>query len=212
MTDRWVAFRSGRGCRDNITILRTLCERFMRHGECIAVTFIDYTAAFDSLSHKYIDRVLAEANVPNKERSMFRAIYSAASACTKIKTADGKQVKSEIFPIRRGVLQGDTTSPLLFFIMALEHILRIHDNRTDKGVSLLGTIIHTLGYADDAALVDLGDAVGVIRATERLSKIATGSLNDADMQISIQKTKDMHIRRQDPINDTTPAEAHGAGM
>ena len=65
--------------------------------------------------------------------------------------------------------------------MALELILRTHDNRTDKGVPLLGTILHTLGYVDDAALVDLGDATDVIKATERLSRITTGSLEDADM-------------------------------
>ena len=73
--------------------------------------------------------------------------------------------------------------------MALELILRNHDNRSDKGASLLGTILHTLGYADDAALVDLGDAAGVIRATERLLRIAKGSVDDADMQIKIRKPK-----------------------
>ena len=137
-----------------------MCERFIQLGECLAVTFIDYAVAFDSLSHKYIDRVLMEANVPNKERAMFRAIYANASAFTKTKDADGKQAKSDVFPIRRGVLQGDITSPL-FFVMALEFILRTHDNREDKGVSLIDTIIHTLGYADDAALVDLGDATDI---------------------------------------------------
>ena len=206
LNDWQAGFRPGRGCRDNITILRALSAHFLELGECLAVTFIDYAAAFDSLSHKYIDRVLVEANVPNKERTMFRAIYSTASAFTRIKDADGKQAKSDVFPIRRGVLQGDITSPL-FFIMALEHILKTHDNRVDKGVSLLSTIIHTLGYADDAALVDLGDPAGVIRATERLTKIAQGSLKDADMQIKIEKTKGMHIRKQDAITDTTSVEA-----
>ena len=91
--------------------------------------------------------------------------------------------------------------------MTLEHILKTHDNREDKGVSLMGTIIHTLGYADDAALVDLGDAAGIIRATDRLTKIASGSLRDADMQIKIEKTKGMYVRLQDPVTDTTPEEA-----
>ena len=88
-------------------------------------------------------------------------------------------------------------------------ILRNHDNRSDKGVSLLGTILYTLGYADDAALVDLGDAAGVIRATERLSRIAKGSLDDTDMQIKIEETKSMHVRKQDPLTDTTTEEAQG---
>ena len=55
---------------------------------------------------------------------MFRAIYSSASALTKIEDADANdnQAKSGVFPIRRGVLQGGITSPL-FFIVALELIL-----------------------------------------------------------------------------------------
>ena len=68
----------------------------------------------------------------------------------------------------------------------------------------------TLGYADDAALVDLGDVAGIIKATatERLSKITTGSFEDDDMQIKIEKTKSsMHIRQQNPIADTIPEEA-----
>ena len=41
------------------------------------VTFIDYKAAFDSVSHKYIDSVLARAKVYRKCRAIFRSIYEA---------------------------------------------------------------------------------------------------------------------------------------
>ena len=58
------------------------------------------------------------------------------------------------FRIRRGVLQGDVTSPI-YFILALEYVLRLHDTCTD-GVSLLEVIVHTLGYADDLALTNKG--------------------------------------------------------
>lgn len=57
---------------------------------------------------------------------MFRAIYTAASAIVKVTGVDGKQSASEPFPIRRGVLQGDITSPI-YFVLALEAILRKHD-------------------------------------------------------------------------------------
>ena len=39
----------------------------------------------------------------------------------------------------------------------------ITGHRSDKGDPLLGTKLHTLGYADDTTLVDLGDAAGVIK-------------------------------------------------
>ena len=83
----------------------------------------------------------------------------------------------------------------------------IHDNRVDKGVSLGETLVHTLGYADDIALIDRGDATGVLVASARATAIANGSKQDADMSISIPKTKSMHVRAQDPISATTDAEA-----
>ena len=119
------------------------------------------------------------------------------------------QVKSDFFAIDRGVIQGDITSPL-YFILALELILRRHDKVADKGVTLAGVIFHTLGYADDAALLDLGDEAGIKRATKRVTKIAEVSLKDADMIMSIDKTKSLHVREQEATSPTTPAEASKA--
>ena len=166
------------------------------------------TAAFDSVSHRFIDTALREAKVPIKIRAMYRAIYQAASAYTTVPSADdGKQVKSKSFKIRRGVVQGDITSPL-YFILALELILRIHDNVPGKGVPLGSVIIHTLGYADDAALIDFGDEEGVRRASARVTSIEAGSKADADMVISIKKTKALHVREQEKHSKTTAEEAN----
>jgi len=44
--------------------------------------------------------------------------------------------------------RGDWKPPL-FFILALELILRRYDNREDKGVSFMDSMLYTLGYADD---------------------------------------------------------------
>ena len=137
---------------------------------------------------------------------MFRAVYLSASAYTTVPSADNKKVKSNEFPIKRGVVQGDITSPL-YFILALELILRRHDQMAAKGVPLADTVIHTLGYADDAALLDRGDTVGIARATARVTSIAAGSRADADMSISLEKTKVLHVRAQDVVSATTSAEA-----
>lgn len=170
------------------------------------MVFIDYSAAFDSVSHKFIDATLQKAGASNKLRAMFRAVYKSATAYTTVKGTDNTSVRSELFQICRGVVQGDITSPL-YFILALEHILRLHDARADKGVTLGQTIIHTLGYADDAALVDDGDEDGLERASDRVTTIAAGSRKDADMNISISKTKALHVRDQDEISATTAKEA-----
>ena len=206
----WQAgFRARRGCRDNTMALRSLCSEMLKLGKSLALTFIDYAAAFDSVSHKFIDLALKEAGVGNKERAIFKEIYKTASAFTAVKAEDGGSANSNTFPIRRGVVQGDVTSPL-YFIMALELILRRHDTTPDKGVPLAETVIHTLGYADDLALVDDGDAEGIANSTTRVSSISKGSEEDADMTLSIPKTKVMHVRQQDAVSPMTDQEENNA--
>jgi hypothetical protein len=102
------------------------------------------------------------------------------------------------------VVQGDITSPL-YFILALERILRTHDKNANKGTRMkhTGTWIHTLGYADDAVLVD----ESVEMATLRVNTIAVGSRKDADMNINVKKTECMHLRTQDPLHKPTKEEA-----
>ena len=103
----------------------------MQCAESIAVTFIDYSVAFDTVSHKFLDKALAEAGMSNKVRAMFRTVYRNAEAFTTVQGAENKTAQSGSFPIHRGVLQGDITSPL-YFILALDKILRDHDCRRDK--------------------------------------------------------------------------------
>ena len=205
LPDWQAGFRAGRGCRDNSFILRTLCDQVMALGESIAVTFIDYSAAFDTVSHRFLDEALAQAGAPVKVRAMFRAVYSSASAFTTVPAPDGKKVKSNVFSIRRGVVQGDITSPL-YFILALELILRRHDSVAGKGVTLTNTVLHSLVYADDVALIDQGDSEGIQRATTRVSIIASGSRDDANMEIRVVKTKVLRVRRQETVITLTRNE------
>ena len=130
-------------------MLRTLYEDMLERGEQLVATFIDYSAAFDTVSHKFLDEALAKAGASDKTRAMFRAMYSAASATARVTDTDGKVLLSKPFPINRGVVQGDIVSPL-YFILALEVILKKHDNVTGHGVQFGGQQVHTLGYADDA--------------------------------------------------------------
>ena len=115
---------------------------------------------------------------------MFRAIYKAALTTTKVDSVDGDTVMSPSFPIRRGVVQGDITSPL-YFVLTLEQILCNHDTIVGKGVNFGARRVHTLGHADDTALIDYTPEM----ATKRVTAIVKGSRTDADMHISIDKTK-----------------------
>jgi hypothetical protein len=104
-------FRQHRGTRDNIFILAQIMDAVMARGEEMITVFIDYVAAFDSVSHKFIDDALRKAKASNKCRAMFRALYDSASAVVRVRKNDGTDVFSEPFPIDRGVVQGAIDSP-----------------------------------------------------------------------------------------------------
>ena len=90
LSDWQAGFRAGRGCRDNILLLRTLYDFVIRGKQDCVITFIDYKAAFDSVSHKFIDAVLVRAGASRKTRAIFRAIYEAAKGIVRVNGTMGK--------------------------------------------------------------------------------------------------------------------------
>ena len=171
-------FRKNRGCRDNLLLLRVLYDQVIQRNQKCVVTFIDYSAAFDTISHKFMDETLANAGASRKSRAIFRAIYSAATGIARVRGIDGKTIFSEAFKVRRGVIQGDIISPVPF-ILALDQIMQKADKKSE-GVKC-GSIlrIKTLGYADDVALAE----EKVDAMTARLTAIGNTSWQEADTAV-----------------------------
>jgi exonuclease III len=180
-------FRKLRSTRDNIFLLATLMDAVLESQETCVLTFIDFVAAFDSVSHKFLAESLHSAGASVKSRAMFRAIYRKAKARVRVTTQGGEEHFSSTFPVCRGVIQGDIFSPLCF-IVALEAIMRSHGG--SGKVSAFGILLDRLEYADDAALVDR-DAK---EASERVTRLCAGALEDADMEISAPKSEVMFCR------------------
>ena len=85
------------------------------------------------------------------------------------------------------------------------HTFRKHDS-TGTGVTVgkppFQVTIRALEYADDAGLLDKSAEV----ATPRVTTIAQGSRSDAAMEISVPKTKAMHIHEKARVSETTEEE------
>ena len=98
---------------------------------------------------------------------------------------------SESFEVRRGVIQGDIIF-LIFFILAMEQIFRLHDNDGD-GITIDNHLhIGVMGYADDPVLA----SESIDKMSDRTTKVTRGSKADADMIINKKKTKNMHVEEQ----------------
>ena len=63
LAETQAGFHRKRGCRDNVLLLRLLMDAVLRAGKQAVVTFIDYRAAFDTISHHFLDESLTAAGV-----------------------------------------------------------------------------------------------------------------------------------------------------
>ena len=67
LSDMQAGFRSARGCRDNILILtmakQHLNDEIRNHETRSVITYIDLTAAFDSILHSYMLKALIDYGV-----------------------------------------------------------------------------------------------------------------------------------------------------
>ena len=100
----------------------------------------DFAAAFPSVSHKYLFKILIAAGLPPKAIRLIRAIYSD---CTHSIRIDGKMFNGPM--LRGGVRQGCPLSAILF-ALAIDPLLRLLEKLTP-----LGDILRA--YADDLAAV-----------------------------------------------------------
>lgn len=90
----------------------------------ISMAWIDYAKAFDSIPHKYILSVLGVLKVHP------HIVYTLKSAFRKFEVrytlkSENRQLVSNVLKVKRGVLQGDSLSPLLFCIaiMPISYVL-----------------------------------------------------------------------------------------
>ena len=204
LPDSQAGFRPARGTRDNVCALKWTINMLLRESKPAVVTFIDYTAAFDTESHLFLDEALKAADVSIKLRRIIQSIFHAATGCVRITNHNGEHMLSGPFDISRGVLQGDLFSPVAF-IAGLMRTFALHDipgSGVEVGIPPHQATTSSLEYADDASLLD----ANVQAASRRISSIAAGSRSDAAMEISIPKSKAMHIHPRVRVSKTETGE------
>jgi hypothetical protein len=185
--DQQAGFRGGRGCADQIFLLRRCIERRLRHGQPAVVCFIDFAAAFDSIHRDSMWAILRKCNLPSLFVDILRDMYSGASSW--VRTGSGN---SNTFSIRTGVRQGCVLSPVLFNLV-LDWALKKAVTAGDGVMCSDLDVVCDLEYADDIAILQPDEA----SCQSLLDRIAE-SAGRLGLTIKPAKTKAMSFHLPSP--------------
>ena len=172
------------------SILRNLLEvenaMLMRAAgdEDSAAIFLDFAAAFPSISQEYILRVLKEYGLPEEEINILRALYDG-SRCQIA-------MKGGMFPgfdLSSGVRQGCPLSPLVYALAAELLLDKLEQEFEDLFVR---------AYADDTCLV----VKNFFNAAPQLARTFNEFADISGLRLNLKKSVVI------PLNTTSPDNFH----
>ncbi len=139
-------FLESPGCSENLCVLGGIMQMSKREKKPLAVVFIDFAKAFDSVSHRHIQAVLARRQVDELFQQLIHDSYKGCF--TKVRSGGGETTR---IMLKRGVKQGDPLSPLLFNL-AVDPLLYALE-RHGEGFEVKGLSVTSLAFADDLVLL-----------------------------------------------------------
>ena len=176
-------FMPNRSTTDHISALRLLVEkvREFRKDRHLYIGFIDLKAAFDTVDHQSLWKILKTLGAPAKIISLFQQLYTNAESCVRLNGKD-----SDWFSINSGVRQGCVAAPDLFNCV-IDYLMTKVSERI-PGVSFGNHTLADLEYADDTTVLcntadELQEALSIFH--EEATKLG--------LSVNWGKTELMHI-------------------
>ena len=190
ISDYQAAYKRKSGCRDHIFLLSTALQYNFSINRKVYGLFVDLSQAFDTINHNRLWIKLTNAGLSTKMVKTLRSIYSLAKA--KVRTKYGI---SNSFPIEKGVLQGETISPILWNLY-LEDLVQTLERSDTIPIKIIGASIHALLYADDIILLAYTPA-----ELQKKINILSKYLEENGLRVNLSKTKYMVFsKRKDTSN------------
>jgi len=183
-------FRAGRGTRDQIVNIRNIIEKCKDHKLPVYLCFIDYSKAFDCVSHNGMWEVMQRMGFPKHIIDLVSKLYEDQESC--VRTSGGN---TEWFTLGRGLRQGCILSPSFFNIYS-EEIMREALEEFEGGISFGGVKITNLRYADDTTLV-CGSRKELMDLLQRVKKES----EKKGLLLNTKKTKIMVVDKNQSEED-----------
>ena len=145
-------FRKQKDCQRQLQYLKLVLEDAKMHKRDLCISLLDIKKAFDTVDHPRLFQILEALGIPQDAVEVIKDLHM--DAYTSISTNHGM---TPAIPLKRGTVQGDSLSPLLF-ILFLEPLLRWLQ-LNDRGYRCGSTsqtspqYANALAAADDLALL-----------------------------------------------------------
>lgn len=157
------AFIDCDGTMENLSIISTVLADARMSKKEVHIATLDLRKAFDSVSHKTILDTITELGFPKSFINYVESLYTDSRTTLQYNSIN------TVLNVKRGVLQGDPISPLLFNAV-LDRAIRLIPE--EIGYRLNNKTISCVAYADDLILISstrdgLQSSLDVV--TERLA-------------------------------------------
>ena len=148
LNDNQYGFRRGRSTQDALFALQSVVEPRVRAGELTYALFLDWSKAYDRVTHEAMLARLAAKGVRGKAWRLVDALYRSASTRVRLQGS-----LSDPFPVRCGVAQGCPLSPFLYAVFADALLEDIEAQCAADGVPVGDKVLAAQSYADDSVML-----------------------------------------------------------
>lgn len=160
-------FLAGRYIGENSRLLYDIIHYCNETNTPGLILILDFEKAFDSVSWKFISKVLTFFNFGENFQNAIRTLFNNAKLCV---IQNG--IFSEFFNMGRGCRQGDPISPYIFILCAEIMGLMIRNNILIEGISVMNKEYKLLQYADDTVLLLKGSKNSIKTALSLVNEYA----------------------------------------
>ena len=176
------------GCRDQLMINNAILENYKKRKKNLSTAWIDYKKAFDSVPYSWILQCLQMYKIHPVLITFIEESMSQWKTNITLVHKVGV-LETEPFSIKRGILQADSLSPLLFTMslnpLSQELLKTRYGYQLDEQIK-----IHHLFYVDDLKLYGTSDnqLPGLINTVKNVS-------DDIKMEFGLDKCAKASFKR-----------------
>ena len=143
------------GVLEHTSMMANIIDKARKRQRSVVITLLDLKNAFGEVHHNLIQKVLLYHHIPDKTQALISSLYDGFH--TAVIT---DHYSTPTIPVRRGALQGDCLSPLLFNMCFNTFIQFIRQEKykqlgfsANNKLDCLFQPLHWFQFADDAAVV-----------------------------------------------------------